>query len=68
MISQNRLLSLRNFHEQLERAIHDEQKRPYPDHGHIKRMKIKKLSLKDEIEVLTDPAETGQPIREMVAA
>ena len=47
-----RLSSLQEKHLRLDRAILDEEKRSWPDESAIKRMKLKKLHLKEEIDRL----------------
>ena len=47
-----RLSSLQEKHLRLDRAILDEEKRSWPDESAIKRMKLEKLHLKEEIDRL----------------
>lgn len=49
-----RLSSLQEKHLRLDRAITDEEKRSWPDGGALKRMKLEKLHLKEEIDRLTN--------------
>ncbi len=49
MVAQQRIVSLQQHHAQLEHEIGEEQKRPYPDFLSIKRMKLRKLAIKQEI-------------------
>ena len=53
MHSDARLTSLQDKHLRLDQAITEEQKRSWPDGGAIKRMKLEKLHLKEEIDRLT---------------
>ena len=48
-----RLSSLQEKHMRLDRAIVDEEKRSWPDESAVKRMKLEKLHLKEEIDRLT---------------
>jgi Protein of unknown function (DUF465). len=47
-----RLSSLHEKHLRLDRAILDEEKRSWPDETAIKRMKLEKLHVKEEIDRL----------------
>lgn len=47
-----RLSSLHEKHMRLDRAILDEEKRSWPDESAIKRLKIEKLHVKEEIDRL----------------
>ncbi len=48
-----RLSSLQEKHLRLDRAIVDEEKRSWPDESAVKRMKLEKLHVKEEIDRLT---------------
>ena len=48
-----RLSSLQEKHMRLDRAIVDEEKRSWPDESAVKRMKLEKLHLKEEIDRLS---------------
>lgn len=50
----NRLLSLQNFHSQLERSIADEMRRPYPDAVSLKRLKLRKFAVRQEIKAFEE--------------
>jgi len=68
MLNYNRLLSLRNFHEQLERHIESEMSRPYPDAVSLKRLKLRKFAVRQEIKSFEDigvhkPANSNRPER-----
>ncbi|WP_448205588.1 YdcH family protein [Azospirillum sp. sgz302134] len=47
-----RLSSLQEKHLRLDRAILDEEKRSWPDESAIKRLKLEKLHIKEEIDRL----------------
>ena len=49
MAMDDRLLSLRAKHADLEQAIHDESIRPMPDELAVHQLKKQKLQIKDEI-------------------
>ena len=68
MIPYNRLLSLRNHHARLERLITDEQRRPYPDFANIKRMKLRKLAIKQEISSLSSYTDSSAMPKERYIA
>ena len=53
MHSDARLSALQEKHLRLDRAIIDEAKRSWPDEGALKRMKVEKLYIKDEIDRLS---------------
>lgn len=53
MQTEARLSSLQEKHHRLDRAITDEEKRSWPDNSALKRMKLQKLHLKEEIDRLT---------------
>ena len=53
MSSLDRVDSLKQRHEALERAIHDETTRPSPNEDVLHQLKKKKLRIKDEIVDLT---------------
>jgi hypothetical protein len=48
-----RLSSLQQKHLRLDQAITDEAKRSWPDEGALKRMKLEKLHIKEEIDRLS---------------
>ena len=48
-----RLESLKKRRAMLKAAIHDEERRPFPDPISLKLMKFNNLSMKDEIEWLS---------------
>ncbi len=48
-----RLSSLQEKHMRLDRMILDEEKRSWPDETAVKRMKLEKLHLKEEIDRLS---------------
>ena len=43
------VVSLRNKHASLERAIEEENQRPYPDDFRLSQLKREKLRIKDQI-------------------
>ncbi|GAB6968078.1 hypothetical protein JCM25156A_21150 [Komagataeibacter kakiaceti JCM 25156] len=47
-----RINSLKNRHARLDARIFDEDRRPMPDEVTIRRLKLEKLRLKEEIERL----------------
>lgn len=49
----NRLETLRQRHASKENELHTEEIRPYPNEGRVATLKRDKLSLKDEIERLS---------------
>lgn len=53
MSAENRLESLKRQHEELENAIHKEEKRPHPDEVSLQQMKKEKLHIKDEMSTIT---------------
>jgi len=57
MTLQSRLDSLKERHAALEARIADEDQRPMPDSETLKRLKIEKLHVKEEIERLRAQAE-----------
>ncbi len=44
------LASLREKHASLDRMIRDEEQRPWPNEQDIKRMKLEKLYIKEQID------------------
>lgn len=48
-----RLNSLQQKHLRLDQAILEEEKRSWPDEGAVKRMKLEKLHVKEEIDRLS---------------
>ncbi|AWK85487.1 YdcH family protein [Azospirillum thermophilum] len=48
-----RLSSLQEKHLRLDQAIVDEEKRSWPDETAVKRMKLEKLHVKEEIDRLS---------------
>ncbi len=46
------LVALRSKHAHLDRTIRDQEHRPWPNHPEIHRMKLEKLRLKEEIDVI----------------
>lgn len=50
---QRRLAALRERHAELERALEDERARACPDLDRIRRLKIDKLRLKDEMAMIS---------------
>ncbi|MDR3517188.1 MAG: YdcH family protein [Azospirillaceae bacterium] len=50
MTSDARLAALRDKHDRLDQAIWEEEKRSAPDQIALKRMKVEKLHLKEEID------------------
>jgi hypothetical protein len=57
MTLQSRLESLKERHAALEMRIADEDQRPMPDTETLKRLKIEKLHVKEEIERLRSQVE-----------
>ncbi|HEY7581222.1 MAG TPA: DUF465 domain-containing protein [Acetobacteraceae bacterium] len=57
MTLQSRLDSLKERHAALEMRIADEDQRPMPDSETLKRLKIEKLHVKEEIERLRSQVE-----------
>jgi hypothetical protein len=57
MTVQSRLESLKERHAALELRIADEDQRPMPDSETLKRLKIEKLHVKEEIERLRTQVE-----------
>jgi hypothetical protein len=57
MTLQNRLDSLKERHAALELRIADEDQRPMPDSETLKRLKVEKLRVKEEIERLRTQVE-----------
>jgi len=53
MHTEARLSSLQDKHMRLDRAILDEEKRSWPDENAVKRLKLEKLHVKEEIDRLT---------------
>jgi hypothetical protein len=53
MHTEARLSSLQEKHMRLDRAILDEEKRSWPDESAVKRLKLEKLHVKEEIDRLT---------------
>lgn len=51
-----RVSSLQEKHLRLDRAILDEEKRSWPDESAVKRLKLEKLHIKEEIDRLTRPS------------
>ena len=51
---QERLHQLKKEHRDLDTAIHEMSANPYTDQLHLRRMKLRKLRLKDEITILED--------------
>ncbi len=49
-----RIESLRKRHAEIEDKLHTEETRPAPDIALVQKMKKEKLTLKEEIERLTD--------------
>ncbi len=49
-----RVSSLQEKHLRLDRAILDEEKRSWPDESAVKRLKLQKLHVKEEIDRLTN--------------
>ncbi len=49
MSIESRVVTLRSKHADLERVLDHEQHRPAPDSQMIKKMKVEKLRLKEEI-------------------
>jgi hypothetical protein len=49
MSLESRVVTLRTKHADLDRALDHEQQRAAPDDQMVKRMKLKKLRLKEEI-------------------
>ncbi|MBK1837104.1 YdcH family protein [Azospirillum sp. YIM B02556] len=56
MHTEARLSSLQEKHMRLDRAILDEEKRSWPDESAVKRLKLEKLHVKEEIDRLTRTA------------
>lgn len=52
MPSQAHLATLKEKHAALERLVWDEQQRTWPDELKLKRLKLQKLRLKEEIDRL----------------
>lgn len=48
-----RLTSLQEKHMRLDRAILDEEKRSWPDETEVKRLKLEKLHVKEEMDRLS---------------
>jgi hypothetical protein len=53
MSPQAHLALLKEKHASLDRLIWDEQQRVWPDAAELKRMKLEKLRIKEEIDRLT---------------
>jgi hypothetical protein len=53
MSLESRVSTLRTKHSDLDRVLHHEQHRPAPDPLMIKKLKVEKLRLKEEIERLS---------------
>ena len=53
MHTEARVSSLQEKHMRLDRAILDEEKRSWPDESAVKRLKLEKLDVKEEIDRLT---------------
>jgi len=51
---QKRLCQLKKEHQELDLMIHDLSANPYTDQLRLRRMKLRKLRLKDEIKMLQD--------------
>lgn len=49
MATSQRIVSLTEKHRNLDRILHDEQTRPFPDEARIKEIKRRKLALKDQL-------------------
>ena len=49
MQADERIYSLRDKHAYLERAIEEENQRPYPDDFRLSQLKREKLRIKDQI-------------------
>ncbi len=49
MQADERIYSLRDKHASLERAIEEENQRPYPDDFRLSQLKREKLRIKDQI-------------------
>ncbi|MBB2163675.1 YdcH family protein [Gluconacetobacter sp. 1b LMG 1731] len=56
MSHEPRLRSLRLRHARLDDRIFDEDHRPSPDLSVLRRLKVEKLRIKEEIERLSHPA------------
>jgi hypothetical protein len=52
MSSQDRIEALRERHAELERAIDEENKHPFPNQDAISDLKRQKLRIKDELVIL----------------
>ena len=50
-----RIDSLRQKHENLDKALHREETRPSPDSSVVTKLKREKLALKDNIQKLAEP-------------
>jgi hypothetical protein len=50
MIEDGRVEVLKAKHAELDRQIHDEEKRPSPDHALVHELKRRKLQIKDEMQ------------------
>ncbi len=48
-MSINHQAALKTRHEELEQALHDELKRPYPDTARVADLKKMKLSVKEQL-------------------
>lgn len=48
-MSQNHELALKTRHQELEQALHEELKRPYPDAVRVRELKKLKLSIKEQL-------------------
>jgi hypothetical protein len=57
MTLQSRLASLKERHAALELRIAEENQRPMPDSETLKRLKVEKLHIKEEIECLRPQVE-----------
>lgn len=53
MSIESHLASLRDKHAALDRAIWEEEKRLWPDEQELKRKKVEKLHLKEQIDYMT---------------
>lgn len=56
MSHEPRIHSLRLRHARLDDRIFDEDHRPSPDRSVLRRLKVEKLRIKEEIERLSHPA------------
>jgi hypothetical protein len=68
MAYEQRLESLKSRHEKLNFIIQDLSRQPHFDEAEIKRLKIKKLALKDQISALDGYIPEGVEIMESASA